>query len=249
LYANTTWNLRNATLVDVLDRDVNGIQIALHLNVTVHGVVTLDGDAPRVNALVRFSPFDPDGKTAIDDDPLRPRDPRERDGARIGTDGKFSAKDNPWGRYAIRIIGLSSDAYIDEVQQGGVNVYDAGINVTTDAFRFATDQITVKVKSNGGRIEGIVQTSDRKPLSTAVVLVPPAARRRNPSLYLATRSDADGRFSLRGIQPGEYQLFAWESAPEGAWQNAEFLAGYESQGRAVSIAPSVSTQVEIVAVR
>jgi hypothetical protein len=144
---------------------------------------------------------------------------------------------------------VSPDAYVDEVQQGGVNVYDAGIHVTADAFRYPTDQITVKVKSNGGRIEGIVQTSDRKPLSTAVVLVPPAARRRNPSLYLATRSDADGRFSLRGIQPGEYQLFAWESAPEGAWQNAEFLAGYESQGRAVSIAPSVSTQVEIVAVR
>jgi hypothetical protein len=37
--------------------------------------------------------------------------------------------------------------------------------------------------------------------------------------------------------------------PEGAWQNAEFLAGYESQGRVVSIAPSVSTQVEVVAAR
>jgi hypothetical protein len=248
LYANTTPNLRGATLVDVLDRDVSGIQIALHPNVTVPGVVTLDGEAPRVNGLVSFSPFDPDGKTVIDDDP-RPRDPRDRDGAPIAPDGKFSAKDNPWGRYAIRLVGLSPDAYVDEVQQGGVNVYDAGINVTTDAFRFATDQITVKVKSNGGRIEGIVQTSDRKPLSTVVVLVPPVPRRRNPSLYLATRSDADGRFSLRGIQPGEYKLFAWERVPEGAWLNAEFLTGYESQGRTVSIAPSISTQVEIVAAR
>jgi len=249
LYANTTPNLRSATLVDVLDRDVSGIQIALHMNVTVPGVVTLDGEAPRGNPLVRFSPFDPDGKTVIDD-LSRPRDPRERDGVPIAPDGKFSAKDNPWGRYAVRIIGLSPDAYIDEVQQGGVNVYDAGINVTTDAFRFATDQITVKVKSNGGRIEGIVRTSDRKPLSTAVVvLVPPVARRRNPSLYLVSTSDADGRFSLRGIQPGEYKLFAWESAPEGAWQNVEFLAGYEFQGRAVSVSPSVTTQVEVVAAR
>lgn len=249
LYANTTWNLRSATLVDVFDRDVSGIQIALHLNVTVPGVVTLDGEAPRVNGLVRFSPFDPDGKTAIDD-LSRPRDPRQREGVPIAPDGKFSAADNPWGRYAIRIIGLSPDSYIDEVQQGGVNVYDGGINLTTDAFRYPTDQITVKVKSNGGRIEGVVQTSDRKPLSRAVVvLVPPVVRRRNPSLYLVTTSDADGRFSLRGIQPGEYKLFAWESVPEGAWQNAEFLAPYESQGRAVSVQPSISTQVEVVAAR
>lgn len=249
LYANTTPNLRSATLVDVLDRDVSGIQIALHINVTVPGVVTLDGEAPHVNAVVRFSPFDPDGKTVIDDLP-RPRDPREREGVPIAPDGKFSATDNPWGRYAIRVIGLSPDAYVDEVQQDGVDVYDAGINVTTDAFRYPTDQITVKVKSNGGRIEGIVQTSDRKPLSRAVVvLVPPVARRRNPSLYLVTTSDPDGRFSLRGIQPGEYKVFAWEDVPEGAWQNAEFLAEFESQGRVVSIAPSVLSQVEIVAAR
>jgi hypothetical protein len=207
-----------------------------------------DGEAPGVNAFARFSPFDPDGKTVIDDLPI-PRDPRESDGAKIAPDGEFSAKDNPWGRYAIRIIGLSPDAYIDEVRQGGVNVYDAGSNVTTDAFRFSTDQITVNMKSNGGRIEGIVQTADRKPLSTTVVLVPPVARRRNPSLYRVTTSDADGRFSLRGIQPGECKLFAWENAPGGAWQNAEFLASYESQGRVISIAPSVSTQVEVVAAR
>ena len=39
------------------------------------------------------------------------------------------------------------------------------------------------------------------------------------------------------------------SVPEGAWQNAEFLAGYESEGRAVSVPPSVTTQVEVVAAR
>jgi hypothetical protein len=137
------------------------------------------------------------------------------------------------------------DVYIDEVQQSALNVYDTGVNVSGGA-----DPITVKIKSNGGQIEGIVLTADRKPSSEAVVvLIPHVSRRRNPSLYLTAISDREGRFSLRGIQPGEYKVFAWESVPTGAWENAEFLAKYETEGRAVSIAPAAATQVEIVVAR
>jgi hypothetical protein len=245
LYANTAANLRAATSVEVRDKDVSGIQIEVHPNIAVPGVFTLDGTTPPANAGARIalSAFDPDGKTVFEQSP-------RSEGVPIAPDGTFSVASNPWGRYATRIIGLPPDSYIDEVRQGGLNVYDSGINVTGDSFRFPTDQITVRVKSNGGRIEGVVQSTDRKPSSGAVVvLVPPFARRRNPSLYAVTTSGSDGRFSLRGIQPGEYKVFAWESVPEEAWRNADFLAGYESQGRVVSVAPSVSTQVEIVAMR
>jgi hypothetical protein len=245
LHANTAANFRNTTAVEVRDRDVTGIQLDLRMNVTVTGRVTVDGTTLPENAGARISlaAFDPDGKILVEGS----TEPR---GLTIAPDGKFSVPDRPWGRYAIRVIGLGPDVYVDEVQQGALNVYDSGVNVTGDAFRSATDQITVKVKSNGGRIEGIVQTADRKPFSEAVVvLIPPVARRRNPSLYMTAISDREGRFSLRGIQPGEYKVFAWESAPTGAWENAEFLAKYETQGRAVSITPSASTQVEIVIAR
>jgi hypothetical protein len=245
LVANTTANFRNTATIEVRDRDVTGIQLDLRMNVTVTGMVTIDGMAPPENAFARisFSAFDPDGKIVVEGStPQR--------GVPIAPDGKFSVPDRPWGRYAIRVIGVGPDAYVDEVQQGASNVYDSGVNVTGDAFRSATDQITVKVKSNGGRIEGIVQTPDRKPSSEAVVvLIPPVARRRNPSLYMTAISDREGRFSLRGIQPGEYKVFAWERVPTGAWENAEFLAKYETQGRAISVAPSASTQVEVMVAR
>lgn len=67
--------------------------------------------------------------------------------------------------------------------------------------------------------------------------------RKRISFRSPRRGSSDGRKFRR------VSLFAWESVPEGAWQNAEFLAGYESQGRAVSIPPSVWTQVEVVAAR
>jgi hypothetical protein len=240
LFANTAANFRNTTVVEVRDRDATGIQLVLRMNVTVTGTVTVDGATSPENAGARISlsAFDPDGKILVEGSTAQR-------GVAIAPDGRFSVPDRPWGRYAIRVIGLEPDAYVDEVQQGALNVYDTGVNVSGGA-----DPITVKVKSNGGRIEGIVQTTDRKPLSEAVVvLIPPVARRRNPSLYMTAISDREGRFSLRGIQPGEYKVFAWESVPTGAWENAEFLAKYETQGRAVSIAPAAATQLEVMVAR
>src|SRR5262249_35024105 len=46
LYANTAANLTSATSVEVRDKDVTGIQVEVHPNVTVTGVVTLDGITP-----------------------------------------------------------------------------------------------------------------------------------------------------------------------------------------------------------
>jgi hypothetical protein len=238
LVANTAPNFRNTTSIEVRDKDVTGIQVLVHPNVTMNGVVTLDGVAPPPSAGARVSlrAFDPDGKTIFEET-------ISRDGVPIAAEGKVTLPNNPWGHYATRILGFPPDAYVDEVQQGAVNVYDSGVNVPGDP-------ITVKVKSNGGRIEGVVQTADKKPLSRAtVVLVPPAPRRRNPALYKSTETDNDGHFSLRGIQPGEYKLFAWEDVPESAWLNAEYLAKYETQARAVSVTPSAKMELEIVAAR
>jgi hypothetical protein len=45
----------------------------------------------------------------------------------------------------------------------------------------------------------------------------------------------DGKFQIHGVAPGEYKIFAWETVLLTAWQNAEFLSKYESQGSAVSV--------------
>jgi Carboxypeptidase regulatory-like domain len=45
---------------------------------------------------------------------------------------------------------------------------------------------------------------------------------------------------MQGIAPGDYRIFAWESIPDGAWENAEYLAPFERFGRIVRITPGVS---------
>ena len=38
---------------------------------------------------------------------------------------------------------------------------------------------------------------------------------------------------MRGLPPGDYTLFAWESVDGEAYYNPEFLKSYEGQGKAL----------------
>jgi hypothetical protein len=78
-----------------------------------------------------------------------------------------------------------------------------------------------------------------------VVLVPEARRRSNSALYVVGTSDASGRFTLRGIAPGDYKVFAWESIPAFAYQNAAFIAKHEDRGKIVRVGQSGTATAEL----
>jgi hypothetical protein len=81
-----------------------------------------------------------------------------------------------------------------------------------------------------------------------VVLVPEARRRSNGALYVVGTSDASGRFTLRGVAPGEYKVFAWESIPAFAYQNSTFIAKHEERGNLVNVGQSGTATVELTVI-
>lgn len=96
--------------------------------------------------------------------------------------------------------------------------------------------LEITINGNGGQIEGSAADAKQKPASGAVVvLVPEGPRRERLMLFKTAMTDTMGHFSIKGIAPGEYKLFAWEQVEDGAYQDAEFLKPYENQGQAVTI--------------
>jgi len=59
-------------------------------------------------------------------------------------------------------------------------------------------------------------------------------------LYKVTTSDQSREFSIRGIAPGSYTLFAWDVIDTGEYFNREFVRPHEGGGVPVVTEPRSS---------
>jgi hypothetical protein len=77
-----------------------------------------------------------------------------------------------------------------------------------------------------------------------VVLVPDQSRERL-DLYKRAVTDSEGRFIFRGIAPGGYKVFAWESIENYAYYHADILSVYETQGVPVRVRDSSKDTINL----
>jgi len=159
----------------------------------------------------------------------------------VDASGRFTAPNVPEARYAFVVMGLPATAYVSDMRQGGASVFDNGFVVDS-----GSTPVEIVVEPNGVTVQGIVLNADGKPAAnTTVVLVPPRPRRQNALLYKNATTSETGTFTLRGVAPGSYTAFAWESVPPTAWQNAEFLAKYEERGRPITVSAGAVAEVQL----
>lgn len=156
--------------------------------------------------------------------------------------GQFTIPGVPQGDYAIRMLGLPGDAYVKSAVSGDSDIHAKALRID-----FASPPpIRIVIASDGGRLDGVVLDKTGQPFSEAqVALVPDASRQSSPDQYRAALSDDDGRFTLRGIPPGEYRLFAWQYVEPNAYMDQIYMEGYAQLGTAVSIQPSSSGTVTV----
>ncbi len=106
--------------------------------------------------------------------------------------------------------------------------------------------LEITISATGGRIDGVVLTEEQEGFGGAsVVLVPEERRRDQRRFYKSATTDQNGRFTLRGIPPGDYKLFAWEEIERGAYQDPAFLRPYEEQGELVEVEEGSRLSVQL----
>lgn len=161
-------------------------------------------------------------------------------------DGTFSISNVASDSYTVSILGLSGDYYVKAIRLGGADVLERGLDVSRGD---AAGPLEVALSAAAGHIEGVVLEDNQQPSSGATVaLVPDASRRSQPRLFQSAAADQQGRFSLGGVSPGEYKLFAWEDVDSGAWQDPDFLRDFESRGLSVSIDEGSHQTVQLKAI-
>ncbi len=228
-----------------------GIVVPIHAPVEIKGYATVDGSASNVLNSVRI------GLQPADSARFTPGLLNSRQ-VQPGADGSFTITSVYEGDYRFQVNvpvflggagGLrgqrgtpAGGAYVEDVREAGVSVFDNGIHIGSETPQL----IEVRVKTDGGAVEGNVLDAKQQPRQGAmVVLVPSTPRRQNLSLYKTSTSDTAGHFVFRGVPPGSYKVFAWENVLNGAYQNSEFLSRYEERGQSINVTPMATSNTTV----
>ncbi len=220
--------------VEVGNSDIEGLNLVL-------------GPGLRVDGEVRFE-TEPPADTSLDEIRvlLRPTEPMSGGGSdRVSESGSFAIEGLAPSQYLVSVSGLPADGYLKQARYGDQDVLAAGL----DLGQGSGSTLRLLISMNGGRVEGAVRNKDGKAVPGATVaLVPEPDRRDREDLYRSATTDQYGRFTLRGIAPGEYKLFAFEDIEPGAYQDPAFLEPYEDQGEKVELDAGGRQAVELTAI-
>jgi hypothetical protein len=221
--------------VEVSNADVNGISLTPNPGLRLPGRVRITGgsqfDFSKLTLHLRPSLFSP----------------TERLSARINSDGTFLIHGADHDVYEVGISGLTDDSYLQSVRLGDEESADKNIDLSlADA---SSGSLDIVVNPAGGRIDGVVRDENNEVArGFAVALVPELNHRGDAHLFHEAITDQNGQFSIRGIAPGEYKLFAWDFAEPGADRDSAFLKPYEERGSVVELQASERKNVELRAI-
>ena len=235
--------MSSRTTIVVKDQDIENLQLKLIPNPEIKGHATIKGGSASLNlqnARIGVQPVD--------------RLPTLlRTAGLLGSPSVVDAKTGDFAlsayekgvKFTLTLTGFPPDSFIAEVRQGGRSLNTDGIAIA-DPDEGALE---ITIDPQGGTVEGTVLKPTGETQERAVIaLVPAPSLRGNAMRYARALGDQSGKFTLRGVAPGEYKAFAWNGIPGTvAPQNAEFLAPIESKGVTVIVRAGASQSVQLTA--
>ena len=155
--------------------------------------------------------------------------------------GSFTIDNVAQGDYRISVAGLPPDYYIKEARLGGTDILQNGFSIT----RPQSERLEILVSPNGAQIEGDIVDEHGDPVrGVQAVLVPDRDRDRR-DLFRIAATDQNGHFTMNGLSPGVYKMFAWEELEPLAYFDLEILRRYELQAKSVTVSESSKPNVQV----
>ena len=216
--------------IQVGDQNVEGILLQIGSDGGLSGVVAMEGkdavDLEEIRILLQSRDF-----VSMN---ARPGYPDE--------EGKFTLRNLAPGRYLVKVNNAPEGSYVKSVRFGGREVTEEGLDLTGGV----SGSLQITLSPEAAQVDGVVQDADNKPVTGATVVLIPDSRRF--SLYKEEHTDQNGRFSMKGLTPGNYKLLAWEDIETGAFYDPEFLKKYESKAESLSLKPSDRRNIQVKAI-
>jgi protocatechuate 3,4-dioxygenase beta subunit len=131
--------------------------------------------------------------------------------------------------YELNVI-VPDGYYLKSAKCGEADVLRSGL----DLSHGANGPLELEIGADGGRIEGSVADGEGLPIDGARVALIEEVR-SGRARQKVTVTDAKGVFSIRGIAPGDYKLYAFRNLEVSALQDPVYVRQVESQAKPISI--------------
>lgn len=216
------------TPIDVNGSDVVGLQLQVDQGGDVSGKFRAEGnekiDWKELNVSLLTVPESEEEATF--------QIPMPTGNAMVTEDGSFELKDVPGVDCQLAVGARSEkfrDYYTKSVLLGGREVVDTGFGVSPGTV------LEVVVSAKGAGIEGTVVDEAGKPVADAnVVTMPSSGKLGRPDSYQFGKTDENGHFVLRGMNPGEFVVLAFEEI-QGDYRAPGFAKKYGGKGEKVEL--------------
>jgi hypothetical protein len=162
-------------------------------------------------------------------------------GGAVGADGAFTLANLTPQIYTLTLNGLPETHYLDSIKLGEVDLTNGPLDLSGGV----AGALTITIAAGSGTLQGTVRQEQQPAEGATAVLVPEEARRPVGYFYKIATTDQNGQFTMKGIAPGEYKLFAWDEVESDRYRAPAFLKKFESRGTTVSIMKNGSSSAQI----
>jgi len=231
-------NMDAATTVDVRNRNVENANLLLSPGFPLPTRITIEGAAPGtplpggLTMLIGSSPptqgtspnqpVDPSGSFVISNVGL--------DDTRVYVLPMLSTPVAPPPGIPDSLQGL----YVKSATLGGVDVLNTGLR-----FNGEPDKVLeILLARNAGSLAGRVEDEQKRPVGGVFVVLTSniqGARLYRTDMQRTLSTDADGRFEVKNLPPGDYKVFALEGFEKDSWVDPDFFKPYEDRGVSVKV--------------
>ena len=228
------WNrdgnpLRGRALVEAGSDDIDGLELALRLAVELKGRVRFESDSHPKLDLTKLTVSLTSVQAAVGFAGSAQ--------SRLDAEGAFNLRNVVEGDYRVEIGPLGEDAYLKALNFGGADASGKPLSVGE-----APGTLELVLGVDGGQVQGTVTDGD-KPVAGALVTAVPDSGRED--LARAGRTGPSGRFSLRGLAPGDYMLYAFDDVPEGSGANPDGVRAYQDKGKKITVEAGIQATAEL----
>ena len=224
---------RAVAAVRVTDSDVNGVELRFYPKLSMTGRVLID---------------DSNLTTLRDPDSIKIGFRQSFGGvlgpvqnAVVDVQGRFSTSNLLPGEYRVDVRGLPQGVFLVDARMGDRDVTNNVIRILSPQ----SEELTIRLSAKGGSVSGVVVNSSSKPVANATIVLVPISEANRPDRYKTTTAQADGRFHIEGIAPGDYTAYSWEAMEDNAWFDPSVVRQYETKGRPVHVATASIEELQL----